>query len=282
MHRTVLALYRVRSVIFMASTTALVIVALFGRFFTSEAAGVVQLVLAGAALLGWLLCLLLAAFGARTLPERDCVTVSSPVRGRWLAMNSPASKTPSHGTRAYGQAYAIDLVFEPEGYARPAFGTWPAMREPQEFKAFGQPVLSMSDGVVVRASDWRRDHRSRTNLLAFVYLMAEGAVRELGGPGFIVGNHVTVRTAAGEFATIAHLSRGSKTVSVGDTVRAGDVIGACGNSGNSSEPHVHAQLADRSSFWTAQGVPLAFAAISIDEQDVADGVPRNGQHLTAL
>lgn len=281
MNPAVLALYRVRGAIFFAATAVLVAVALFGRFLEGEVADAILLGLVVAGLAGWLLCLLLAMFGAKAIPQRQRVTVHSPVSGRWLAMNSPASQTPSHGTRAYGQAHAVDLVFEPEGYARPAFGTWPAMREPQEFKAFGQPVVSMVDGVVVRASDWRRDHRSRTNLIAFAYLMAEGAVRELGGPGFVVGNHVVVRDANGDFAATVHLSQGSKTVNVGDTVRAGDIVGACGNSGNSSEPHVHAQLMDRASFWTAQGVPFAFSEISIDGQDPADGMPRNGQHLTA-
>jgi hypothetical protein len=35
------------------------------------------------------------------------------VAGRWLALNGPAGKVPSHGPHAYGQTYAIDLVHEP-------------------------------------------------------------------------------------------------------------------------------------------------------------------------
>ncbi len=42
------------------------------------------------------------------------VEVAPPVTGRWKALNSPADKVPSHGTHAYGQTYAIDIVAEPE------------------------------------------------------------------------------------------------------------------------------------------------------------------------
>lgn len=66
----------------------------------------------------------------------------------------------------------------------------------------------MIDGVVVRATDWRRDHRARSSGLAIAYMLIEGAVRELGGPGFILGNHVTIRGANGDFATVAHLEQG--------------------------------------------------------------------------
>jgi len=204
------------------------------------------------------------------------------VRGRWIALNSPATRVPSHGLRAYGQAYAIDLAYEPAEHTRPAFGGEP-MRAAQEYPGLGQPVLAMIDGTVVKASDWRRDHRARSNLLGVVYLLVEAAIRELGGPGFVIGNQVTIRGDDGVYATVAHLQRGSLTVGVGERVTAGQRIGNCGNSGNSTEPHVHAQLMDRASLWTGQGVPMAFRAISLDDQpEPIDGLPRNNQHMTAI
>jgi hypothetical protein len=280
MRTLTLSLYRVRGPIFFVASVLLLTVATFGRFLNGQLAGQIQLILIGIALLAWLLCFGLVVFGPRSIPNHDTVTVGSPVRGRWLAMNSPASQTPSHGTRAYGQAFAIDLLYETEGRPRPGFGDWPAMREPREFAAFGQPVYSMVEGVVVHASSRRRDHKSRSNLWAFAYMMAEGTIRELGGPNFVLGNHVTVRTSDGVFAVIAHLQQDSVTLQIGDDVRSGDQIGLCGNSGNTSEPHVHAQLMDRASLWTAQGIPLAFAQITIDQAaEPVNGLPRNGQHI---
>lgn len=284
----VLALYRVRGILILGPMFILVSMALFGRCFSGATAQQLKPLLADAALGGWAVALLLVVVGPRLLPKAAAHVVGPPVRGRWLAMNSPATKVPSHGIRAYGQAYAIDLVHEPGGSVRPAFGSGAAMRPNTDYPAFGQPVFSMIDGVVVKSSDWRRDHRARSTTLGVLYMMAEGSVREMGGPGFVVGNHITIRGDSGVYALVAHLKQGSAQVRVGDAVRAGDVIGRCGNSGNSSEPHVHAQLMDRSSPFIAQGLPLAFSRVVLGgeadlrgDAETVDGVPANGQHMSA-
>ena len=281
MRSAFVAMYRVRSVIFAASTIALLFLAFFARYFPANVAEIITIMLGVLGFGGWILAGLLMMNGGSLRPSHATVTVEAPVRGRWLAINSPASRTPSHGTRAYGQSHAVDLIFEPEGWQRPEFGSWPGMREPEDYRAFGQPVHAMISGTVVRATDWRRDHKSRTNSVTFLYLMAEGTVRELGGPGFVVGNHVVIRGDDGTYAAVAHVQRGSLQVRKGDRVEAGDHIANCGNSGNSSEPHVHAQLMDRGSFWTGQGIPVEFAHIAIDDGDVLEsGMPKNQQHLT--
>lgn len=234
---------------------------------------------------GILVALLLAVAGRWLAPVGRSRTVAAPVRGRWMAINSPATKVPSHGIRSYGQAYAVDLVYEPAEATRPEFGSGPAFGRNEDYPAFGEPVYAMIDGTVVAASGWRRDHRSRGRLPAVFYMLAEGAIRELGGPGFIVGNHVTIRGADGEYALVAHLRRGSLKVSTGDRVRAGDVLAACGNSGNSSEPHVHAQIMDRRNLLLAQGVPMEFADVAIEDgvaeepPVLASGMPANEQRL---
>lgn len=273
-----LAVYRLRGLFYYLAAVLLVAVALTARL----PGGLVRDLRGILAVIGLILGVVAVAlifFGARFVPTREATIVAAPVSGRWLAINSPATKVPSHGVRMYGQTYAIDLAHEPgcsddcdepSANLRPQFGGKPAMRDPEIFPAFGQPVYAMVSGEVVRASDWRRDHRSRSNVLALLYLMCEGAIREIGGPGFIVGNQVTIRSESGEFALVAHLQRGSLAVRVGDQVRAGQMIGRCGNSGNSSEPHVHAQLMDRASPWTGQGLPMAFAGTDL---------PATGEHL---
>ncbi|MGY1552635.1 M23 family metallopeptidase [Microbacterium sp. A588] len=281
MRHTLAAVYRFRVPGYYAATATLLAVAL-STFLTlgetvRQARGILSLI----AVCVLALCIVLAFVAPAFLPDSSTVLVSSPVHGRWLAMNSPASKVPSHGVRAYGQTYAIDLVSEPVDEVRPTFGEGSAMRDPSEYPAFGAPVLAMCDGVVVRASDWRRDHRARSSALAVIYMMIEGAFRELGGPGFAIGNHVTVRGADGVHAMVAHLQRGSVIVRVGETVREGQQLGSCGNSGNTSEPHVHAQLMDRASPWTGIGIPMAFTGISLaDAAEKVRALPQNGEHMT--
>ncbi|MER7894969.1 M23 family metallopeptidase [Streptomyces sp. NPDC096046] len=208
----------------------------------------------------------------RVAPEP--LEVAPPVAGRWSALNGPAERTPSHGVHAHGQTYAIDILAEPEPGARPASGRlWPLARRPQDFPAFGAPILAVADATVVRAADGQRDHLSRTSLPGLLYLMlVEGSVRELCGVHRILGNHLVLDLGDGTHAAYAHLQRGSLTVREGDRVRAGQVLARCGNSGNSSEPHLHFQLMDDPDPDAARGVPFTWQGI---------GVPRNGEIFEA-
>ncbi|QGH68616.1 M23 family metallopeptidase [Pseudactinotalea sp. HY158] len=280
MTAALLALYRVRGLLYYAACLVLVANAVILRTLDHDLVDTARGAAVNAALIVGAVAVIITFAGPRLLPAHAPRTVPAPVHGRWLALNSPATKVPSHGVRAYGQAYAIDLVHEPHDRPRPSFGGRGPMRRPQEYPAFGRPVHAMADGVVVRAARRHRDHRSRSNLLAVGYLMIEGMIREIGGPSFLLGNHVTIRTDDGVFATVAHLQRHSVTVRVGEAVTAGTVIGRCGNSGNSSEPHVHAQLMDRASLRTAHGLPMAFAGVTLGEgPGPVDGLPGNGEHM---
>lgn len=281
MKRSILFVYRYRIPIYYAAGVLLIALLVAGKLGIRGTIPL-QNQLAIGALITLAVCAILSFTVSTMLPVEDPQTVASPVRGRWLGMNSPQTKVPSHGIRAYGQAYAIDLCFEPEGATRPDFGGRTPARSPNEYPAFGEPVYAMIDGIVMRSSDWRRDHLARSNWFGFIYMMIEGMIREIGGPGFIVGNHIVIRRADGVHALVAHLQRGSALVKTGDQVVAGQQIGRCGNSGNTTEPHVHAQLMDRASTWTGQGVPMKFARITLDETPgQVDSLPSDDQHMEA-
>lgn len=206
--------------------------------------------------------------------------VRMPVTGRWVALNSPANRVPSHGLHAYGQTYALDLVHEPSDHPRPAFGSGHGFRPPTDFPAFGQPVLAPADGVVVRIYDRARDHRSRNSALGVLVVLLEGAVRELLGPRRLLGNHLVLDLGDGVYAALAHLRRGSLRVAVGDEVRAGQHVADCGNSGNSTEPHLHVQLMDHPQVIVAAGLPVEFDAFDVGGEH-RTGVPRNGEPFVA-
>ena len=229
------------------------------------------------AVLGWVMFVLGLAFYFRLgIVRRDPVRIASPVAGRWRAINSPADHVPSHGLQAYGQTYAIDVVYEPGDRPRPGFGWWPLARRADEFPGFGEPVFAPVDGVVVRAHDRERDHWSRTSWPSLLLLLLE-SVREFFGPSKILGNHVVVDCGDGTYVALAHLKRRSVRVAKGQRVTAGEQVGACGNSGNSSEPHLHFQLMDHPNLMVAAGLPFE---IDFEVEGKPDrGVPHKGLFL---
>lgn len=195
----------------------------------------------------------------RFVPEP--VVLDLPIRGRWLARNSPARRVPSHGSHLFGTTYAIDLVAV-DARGRSAPWTWRtalATEEPESFVGFGAPILAPTDGVVVAAFDGEPDHAARRSQLALVPYMLGQARRARGGVAAIAGNHVVVAVDGGRHVVLlAHLQRGSVVVAVDERVRAGDQIGSCGNSGNSTQPHVHLQVTTSTDWARTRGVPLAF------------------------
>lgn len=116
------------------------------------------------------------------------------------------------------QRYALDILAV-DAWGRRAAGWSPA--DLDRYVIYGQPLYSPCDGVVVRAVNDLPD------------LAPPDADRE-----HPAGNHVVIR-CQGVDVVLAHMQQGSVSVREGDAVKAGDRIGAVGNSGNTTEPHLH-------------------------------------------
>lgn len=85
----------------------------------------------------------------------------------------------------------------------------------------------------------------------------------------------------GPFVLVAHLRNGSVRVRPGERVDAGQPLGLCGNSGNSTQPHVHLQVTDSLDWTRARGLPLAFAAYRAGGVMVRGRVPDEAQVIEA-
>lgn len=79
----------------------------------------------------------------------------------------------------------------------------------------------------------------------------------------IRGNHVTI-DHGGEYSVLAHLTPGSISLEEGQQVKQGDLVGHCGNSGNSTEPHLHFHIQDHPNFFLGMGLPIQFEHIEIE------------------
>lgn len=189
------------------------------------------------------------------------VLLALPFRGRWQTRNSPARRVPSHGTHAFGVTYAIDFVAvdDRDRSAPPSWRSVLAVEPPEIFYGFGRPVLAPVDGTVVRTHDGETDHVSRRSLPAQIPYALSQVARVRAGAAAVAGNHVVVALGpSGPYVLLAHLRLGSVAVAPGDELVVGAAVGECGNSGNSTEPHVHLQVTDSLTWSTARGLPIAF------------------------
>lgn len=139
------------------------------------------------------------------------------------------------------QRWAYDLLVAPYGLLSSeldAYGCW------------GSPVKAPVAGTVAMAVDGREDGPPWT------------AKQQHTNPTEPRGNFVAIETEHGTFLILAHLQQGSVQVAEGEVLAEGALLGRCGNSGNTSEPHVHLhhQRQDPREFphGFAEGLPLFF------------------------
>lgn len=167
-----------------------------------------------------------------------------PFTGRWLVQNSPADRVPSHGTTMFATSFSIDFV-PVDGAGRSAAFTLGSMfrsEPPDNFIGYGRPVIAPTDGTVMTVHDSEPDHPAYRGLPSLGYALTQRG-RAAAGWRALAGNHVMIRSPGGIVA-LCHLQRGSVQVRPGQEVRTGQDMGRCGNSGNSTEPHLHIQAID--------------------------------------
>ncbi|OWV08716.1 peptidase M23 [Micromonospora wenchangensis] len=191
----------------------------------------------------------------------DPVALALPFRGTWLVRNSPARRVPSHGTDLFATTYAMDFVAV-RGRRTATVRDWRtllATEPPQRFLAFGRPVLAPAAGRVVAVHDGEADHEARRSPTTLLSYALTQAARVRRGAGAVAGNHMIVELAGHRgYVLLAHLRAGSVRVAVGDEVGVGQKLGDCGNSGNSTQPHLHLQVMDAADPYAARGLPMAF------------------------
>ena len=205
------------------------------------------------------------------LPSKDNYTCKAdyilPFTGKWTVFNGGVDKEISHSWGEYSQRYAYDfIILDDEGKSFAGDNT-----SVDSYFCYDKDVIAPADGQVVKVSKRHKD--SRVN-----------GTKVYCDTWDIRGNFIVIKHAEDEYSVVAHLAPGSITVSVGDSVRQGEVIAKCGNTGNTSEPHLHFQLQTGKSFFTSAGLPIAFNGINAVEKvnyNLADTRPCEGnlQHV---
>jgi hypothetical protein len=196
------------------------------------------------------------------LPAATEIELSLPFTGLWLVRNSPAQRIPSHGTDLLGERYAIDFIGTDDRRRTARTRDWRTLfaTEPSErFLGFGRPILAPASRIVEAVHDAETDHEARRSPLALVPYAAGQASRLRRGLGEIAGNYVIISLERSDaFVALVHLRTGSVTVAAGERVVDGQQIAGCGNSGNSTQPHLHLQVMDSADLSVARGLPMMF------------------------
>ena len=132
------------------------------------------------------------------------------------------------------------------------------------------PILASASGEVVEVRDGVRDGPK-------------------AGTGWIDpftpdfrGNFVVIEHAEDEYSFSAHLIPGSIRVGAGERVGREQEIGRCGNSGHSTEPHLHFHVQDRADFFEAAGLPVAFDDVSADGETSLRRYLERGMRVCAI
>ncbi|MDQ3699170.1 MAG: M23 family metallopeptidase [Gemmatimonadota bacterium] len=194
--------------------------------------------------------------GAATSVIRDLAVIGPPLRGEgWLAGNGPDAQTghrraliPVEGTAAIAQRFAIDYVKMDENGRR---FTGDSLKN-ESYYAEGADALAVADGIVASVKDSIPEN--------IPGLASRAVLITLETVG---GNFVILDIGQGRYAFYAHLKPGSLRVRPGDRVQKGQVIGLVGNSGNSTEPHLHFHLMDGTSPLGSEGIPYVHESFDL-------------------
>jgi murein DD-endopeptidase MepM/ murein hydrolase activator NlpD len=154
---------------------------------------------------------------------RNRTPLTLPFKGDWLVIWGGDTPEQNYHQSIALARFAFDFTkVDARGRKFKGDGT-----RADDYFSFGQEIIAPADGVV-------------TDVITGVADNVPGTVNNFAD----MGNTVMIRHETGEVSVFGHLEFGSTRVSVGQRVTRGQVLGLCGNSGNSDEPHLHYQLQD--------------------------------------
>jgi len=98
-------------------------------------------------------------------------------------------------------------------------------------------------------------------------------------PIYIPGNTVILKTNNDEYLFFAHFKQNSIVVKQEKKVKKGELLGLCGNSGNSSEPHLHFHLQNVEDINKATGAKSYFEEIYVNGRLKKDYSPIKNEKI---
>lgn len=177
--------------------------------------------------------------------ERNTTRLKLPFRDEWTVVWGGDTKELNYHVENQAQKRAFDiLIKDAKGSSFKTNG-----QANEDYYAFGKEIIAPCNGEIVLAVDGIKDNKPG----------------ELN-PVYIPGNTVIIKTSLNEYLFFAHFKQHSVKVTEGQKIEQGQLLGLCGNSGNSSEPHLHFHIQNVENMNVATGVKCYFDKITVNGQ----------------
>ncbi len=178
-----------------------------------------------------------------------------PFNDEWWVFWGGRSVEVNYHAALKEQRFALDIVQRINASTHTGNGT-----QNEDYYCFGKQLNAPGNGKIVM-------------IINDIYDNVPGQFNE----STPTGNLVVIDHENGEFSLLAHFKNGSIIVSVGDSILKGQELGKAGNSGNSSEPHLHYHLQTTADPFNGEGLPAQFLDYYADDIFVEKGEPIKNQ-----
>ena len=190
--------------------------------------------------------------------DRNKTKLILPFYGEWTVFWGGDTKELNYHVESEAQKNAFDiLITDQNGKTFKTDG-----KTNEDYYAFGKKLISPSDAEVVLIVDGIKDN----------------IPGELN-PVFTTGNTVVLKTANNEYLYFAHFKQNSIVVKQGQKIKKGELLGLCGNSGNSSEAHLHFHIQNVENMNKATGAKCYFDEIIVNGELKKDYSPIKGEKI---
>ena len=183
--------------------------------------------------------------------ERNTTPMILPFNEEWFVYWGGLTEEQNYHVREISQQYAYDLLVVKDGASYTG-----DPKNNESYFAFGKDIIAPCNARVVQVIEGVPDN-----------------IPGITNPRDLTGNTLVLQTAIGEYILFAHLKEGSILVEEGQEVAQGEVMAQCGNSGNSTEPHLHLSLQNTVEMSEATGGKLFFERLMVNNELKVDYLP---------
>ena len=190
--------------------------------------------------------------------QRNVSKLVLPFKDEWTVVWGGDTRELNYHVENEAQKHAFDMIITNEKGA--SYKTNGETNE--DYYAFGKELYAPCDGEVILVVDGVKDNKP-------------GVMN----PVYIPGNTVIIRTDKNEYLFFAHFKQHSIKVTQGQKLKQGELLGLCGNSGNSSEPHLHFHIQHVEDMNVATGVKCYFDKLLVNGKVKGNYSPVKGDRI---